>query len=217
MRKLALVVLALVVAISGYLGFAAWSTPRVKPSRGIVSISLSPAHSKGLVTTNSPDATLLAPLLPIGTDVTVKFEPSGTHLKDGYLFIRLDVYVGNGSMTYPQQYVDHYARELTQEEMDDPDLAALVPTYKALNPAVCIFFKIYPDIPLDELFVYLIGSYDRMTLTNLDYILAQPKSDLQLLSLNLRGKTGNPLPGSYSPAVIDAINNRLAGLQLRVL
>ncbi len=109
---------------------------------------------------------------------TIKFNPTGTHLKDGQLKIRLDFYPDETSKTYIEQYIDVFARELTKEESEVDkegnytkralELQKLVPTKKQLNPFLCLFIVVESTITKTELLTYITNNYGKAVITELD-------------------------------------------------
>ena len=96
------------------------------------------------------------------------FNPTGTHVQNGTLKIRVDIYPDPSSKTYVQHYVDKPDRPLTQEELDDPVKRALVPTHKELNPCLCHFIKVDETITKSEMEKVIRNTFDVGTLVGLD-------------------------------------------------
>jgi len=151
----------------------------------------------------------------------IKFNPTGTHLKDGKLKIRLDFYPDSSSKTYSQQYVDVFAREFTEEEKkrdengtlteQATELRKLVPTKKQLNPFLCHFISINPDMTKGELISYIRTTFNKKTLSELDDILSvdNRKNELHLV---LKDKLGNS--NGYSEEInIKDINKRFTNTE----
>lgn len=86
--------------------------------------------------------------------------PTGTHVQKGILKVRVDLYPDLHSKTYPIHNVDKHDRPLTPEEIDDPVLAALVPTHKEINPCLCHFIKVDEGITKAELTQIIIDTFD---------------------------------------------------------
>jgi len=130
----------------------------------------------------------------------IKFNSTGTHLRKGKLLIRLDFYPDSSSKTYALQYVDVFARELTKEESERDEnevltekakeLQKLVPTKKQLNPFLCHFIAIDPDMTKGELISYIRTIFNKKTLSKLDDILSVDNRKDELPSV-LQGKFGN--------------------------
>lgn len=146
----------------------------------------------------------------------VRFNPSGTHVHKGYLKIRVDLYPETTDKTYPIHYVDHYDREPTQEELDNPALLALVPTHKELNPCLCHFIKVDPNISPTELATIAKGIFDTATKTEIDKLLSEDKREniiklQQLMSTKLG--TGTKVEGAVD---ITLLNTSLSVLEVGV-
>ena len=85
----------------------------------------------------------------------IKFNKTGTHIRNGKLLIRLDIYPDIISKTYELQNIDVFARELTEAEKEDEVLQLLVPTKKQLNPFLCHFISVDPEMTKKQLFDYV--------------------------------------------------------------
>jgi len=130
----------------------------------------------------------------------IKFNPTGTHIRKGKLLIRLDLYPDSLCKTYAMQNIDVFARELTKEESERDEnevltekakeLQKLVPTKKQLNPFLCHFIAIDPDMTKGELIAYIKTTFKRSTLEQLDDILSVDNRKDELYSA-LQGKFGN--------------------------
>ena len=134
----------------------------------------------------------------------IKFNETGTHIHKGKLKVRLDIYPDETCKTYLQQYVDVFARKLTEEESETIDLGkgafqytqeALslqksVPTKKQLNPFLCHFISIDPDMTKGELKDYIKTTFDKKTMEDLDDVLSVNNRQHELYSI-LKNKCGN--------------------------
>ncbi len=142
-----------------------------------------------------------------------KFNPTGTHIYEDFLKVRIDLYPEVGDKTYPIHYVDHYDREPTQKEEDNPTLLALIPTHKEVNPCLCHFLTIDPSISLGDLAQYIKITFDKQTLNKLDNILSSPQINLVQLNqlMNLKLGNGKEIVQSVD---IAALNHRLSSLEV---
>ena len=151
----------------------------------------------------------------------VKFNPTGTHVHKDFLKIRLDLYPEATDKTYPIHYVDHYDREPTQEELDNPTLLALIPTHKELNPCLCHFIKINPDITLTDLIAIIKTIFDATTVSKLDTLSSELKPDyLEQLRSVMSSKLGKGNPVTTTKdgkfALITAELDKFVGLEVIV-
>lgn len=140
----------------------------------------------------------------------IEFNPTGTHLRNGFLKIRLDLYPELNDKTYPLHYVDHYDRELTQAEMDDSDLAKLVPTHKEVNPCLCHFLIIDPDMTNSEVIAYAKTIFDGATMLELDNILSEVVLDKTRLSHLMSMKLGK---GKKTQLPLAILKDKFVGLR----
>ncbi|MBA7573649.1 hypothetical protein ES695_06480 [Candidatus Atribacteria bacterium 1244-E10-H5-B2] len=129
----------------------------------------------------------------------IKFNPTGAHIRKGKLLIRLDLYPDSTYKTYALQYIDVFARELTEEEKENIDgvltekakeLQKLVPTKKQLNPFLCHFIAIDPKMRKKQLSKYIKKIFDTKTLTKLDDILSVDSKKDELCPV-MKNKFGN--------------------------
>jgi hypothetical protein len=147
-----------------------------------------------------------------------KFEPSGTHVQDGVIKVRMDIYPHQNSKTFNQQYVDKPIRPYTQEELDDKGLQDLVPKVKVLNPMICIFIKINADTSRNELAKYVRDNYGADTLEIVDDKVSKNHTDS--LSVALKNKHGNgkkvTTPITNELSLVNELNNRFSGLEVNI-
>lgn len=148
----------------------------------------------------------------------VAFNPSGTHVSGGRLRMRVDVYPSDKDKTYARQYVDKPTRPLTQAEMDDPALAALVPKVKSLNPCLCHFITVSSSTPRLDLAKLMQSMFDKSTLGQLDTLLSQTEIPLAAVNEVMKTKLGNGLPVGLvdEAALVDSVNARFNGLEVKV-
>jgi len=81
----------------------------------------------------------------------VKVEPSGCCIRKGMVQIRLCMYLEPTDYGYEKHHVEIYARELTQEELDNPALADLVPKVWQNNPFHNHFIYVDPTVTNTEI------------------------------------------------------------------
>ena len=164
--------------------------------------------------------------------VTATFNDSGTHTKNGWLKVRFDLCYGQGSKTYPLHYVDHFDRELTEEELEDESLLALIPTHKELNPTICHFITIDPETTGEELEAKVREIFDADTLSQLDNLLSDVewldatrwrvketslRQAVQLMNASAKRGNGGIVPYSTdTKQLIEEVNARFAGLEVEV-
>ena len=98
----------------------------------------------------------------------VKFNPTGTHIRNGLLVVRLDLYPDPVDKTYAGHCIDKFDREPTEEELADPEKLAAVPTHKELNPCLCHFIRVGEDITPAGLEALVRQIFDSETLQELD-------------------------------------------------
>jgi hypothetical protein len=165
----------------------------------------------------------LIPCVPIPVQVSaaseytnwvIKFNPSGTQVKNGVLLIRLDIYPPTTAKTFNEQYVDHLDREPTQEELDDPVKVALIPKHKELNPALCHFVAVPENVDKAWLESYIAQWFDKDTMATFDDILVQPNS-AHLVSAFTRTRKPAQVSSIQTRNLADLIlstNEKLKGL-----
>jgi len=148
----------------------------------------------------------------------IKFNPTGTHIRKGFLKVRVDLYPEPMDKTYVLHYVDHYDQEPTQEELDNPALLALVPTHKEVNPCLCHFITIPETASLLDITAYLQKLFDKDTVASLDDYLTRPNAS-HYVSPFMRDKPsldGRKVKAIDHQALISSVNLRLTGLQGKV-
>jgi hypothetical protein len=185
------VILAVVVAV-GYTMLYPPTT--VRASSKYVSISVASSR------VNAGELTDTGEL----SDWTIKFNPTGTHIKDGYLKIRLDFYPSEGSKCYDQyhvyvvdttsaEYLAGYTGKVDKEgvPLDPVDYEKWLdglPHIWQLNPALCHFLTVKPDITQVELDTIIKATFDADVVVTIDNIMIQEDS-AHLISPYMRDKT----------------------------
>jgi hypothetical protein len=146
----------------------------------------------------------------------ILFNPSGTHVKNGVLKIRLDLYPDVTDKTYTCQYVDVFDREPTEDELNDAAKLALIPTHKQLNPCLCHFVEVPENIDKATLQAYIQKLFDADALETLDNALIQANS-AHLVSPYIRSKAklNAPKISGKSDDVIASVNTKLAALSVQ--
>ena len=153
----------------------------------------------------------------------IKFNETGTHIRNGRLKIRLDFYPDSLSKTYALQNVNVFARELTEAEDEIVDgvltekakeLRKLVSTKKQLNPFLCHFIAIDPNMTREELIAYIMTTFRKDTLTQLDDILSvdDRKNELHLVLKDKLGKREK----CFGVVDVKEINNRFRNLEVNL-
>lgn len=170
MKRVILIILAILAVVSPIL-YLEYTAINVKAG-GIISIR------------NEANPQQLEPVL---SDWIIKFEPSGTHVADGFLKVRLDFYPSEDSKAYVHYYVDVLDRPPTEEEIKDPKLFDLIPTHKELTPALCAFVKVPADIDKTQLSDYVLKVFNADMVATLEDIVIQSDSS-HLISSYLYNK-----------------------------
>lgn len=144
----------------------------------------------------------------------IKFNPTGTHVK-GFLKVRLDLYPDVGDKTYSIHWVDKPDRPYTEEELADETLQDLVPKHKELNPCLCHFIRVNPDISLLELQMKVKEFFDSKTLLDLDDALS--KFNTLKVQQIMKTKLGDgQVVSKFTGDEIDALNTKLSSLKVKV-
>ncbi len=144
----------------------------------------------------------------------VKFNPTGTHIRNGWLKVRFDLYPDVASQTYASQYVPHFDREPTKEELADRSKLALIPTHLELNPCLCHFITVPEFFTPEDLENYAYGVFDKDILATLDNLLVLPDSAHMISPLmRNRGRFASKAISARDPAdLISTINDRFKSL-----
>ena len=149
--------------------------------------------------------------LPSG--FVAKVNTSGTHITKDVLKIRVNIYPPKGSKTYPLHYVDHFDREPTEEELADPAKLALIPTHKELNPCLCQFIKISPEITKQQLEDIVRETFDVSTLLQLDNSLSGFSTEKVPDIMRFKGGAGRKLSkAENTPLFIAMMNTRFGDM-----
>jgi len=156
-----------------------------------------------------------------------KFNPTGTHMHNGFLKVRIDLYPEVGDKTYAIHHIqvpifplEGYLGEVDKEgvPIDQTNYDAWVnglPKVWQLNPCLCYFIAIDPDASLDNLTQYVRGIFDKKTLRELDDLLSEPKTDLVKLGQVMKPKCGTGKQVLLSIDIIK-LNSRLSLLGVKV-
>lgn len=142
------------------------------------------------------------------------YNETGLHNKGKQILARVDLVPDTHDKTFPMHYVDHFMRPPTDVELANPTRLAMVPTFKAANPALCHFIRISETSTLGELTDYICRIFDRDTVASLDSFLTMPDSAHLVSPLMRRRNTLSMKPmESRDPAdVLGSLNSRYAGL-----
>lgn len=156
-----------------------------------------------------------------------RFNPTGTHIHKGFLKVRIDLYSELGNKTYPIHYVqvpviplEGYQGEVNEEgspvNVDDYNgWIESLPKIWQLNPCLCHFIKVNPDISLLELSVKLREFFDAKTLLELDDALS--KFETLRVQQIMRTKLGDgQVISKVTKGDIDKLNTRLSALEIKV-
>lgn len=113
----------------------------------------------------------------------IKINPTGTHIQHGFLKVRVDIYPSPSDKTYSIHYVDKpiippegYQGEVDAkgrpvDREDYNNWIESLPTKKELNPCLCHFIKIDPEMTFGELMAEIRGAIDPATFSQIDNIL----------------------------------------------
>lgn len=163
----------------------------------------------------------------------IKFEPSGTHIKNDKLKIRFDVYPDKGSKTYTEQYIDVFARELTEAESETVktdktdkfsgqytdkalELQKQVPTKKQLNPFLCMFIEVDPNITPADIANYLTKNFDKNVLLEIDDAIADIADGIKLKTIIKDRNNANYKNIKAIESQKESIKNILTGFEIEV-
>lgn len=144
-----------------------------------------------------------------------KINPTGTHVKDGLLKVRLDLYPEPADKTYALHYVDKLDREPTEEELSDPEKVARVPVHRELNPCLCHFITVPEDITGEQLLACIEQLFTPDCLATLDDALVRPDA-VHYISPYMKSRpemAASRIKTADNDALIAAVNNRLNGLE----
>ena len=153
-----------------------------------------------------------------------KFNPTGTHIHNGFLKARIDLYPEPTDKTYAMHHVqvpviplEGFTGKL--DKMGSPvDQNAYtvwldgLPKVWQLNPALCHFITIKADTTPLQLVQMVKELFDKTTLSQLDDLLSQP-------IINLSGVTKlktQAITEKVASADIGALNARLSSFEVTV-
>lgn len=157
-----------------------------------------------------------------------KFVPSGTHIKNGYLEVRIDLFPDNTRGTYAIHYIDRptIPPEGIPEGLEGEEYETWInglPTHKELNPCLCHCLKVSEDTTKLELQSIIQGIFDEATVGTIDEGLVEGVGTLEwedfVLLMDTSGKRGGgqALSPPYDEGeIIAAINTRFNGLEVEV-
>ena len=149
---------------------------------------------------------------------TAKFEASGTHVKDGLLKIRIDLYPSAGSKCYDVYYVT--LPKYSEEELtENPELKQEY--YEQLNPCLCHFVVVDKDTTREEVEAYTAEVFDQATVSQLDDLFASPTPEIGQIAAVMREKAKlEPSPAIVGPSEVDKTigdtNEKLADSEITV-
>lgn len=159
----------------------------------------------------------------LNADAKIIFNPTGTNLTKDQLQIRLDIYFGETSKTYSQQYV--FAIDETSKEflvgykgIDDPiefqNWLDSLPHIWRLNPAICLFIDIDNTTSLLNIQNYIEQQFNANTLVTLDNLLFEQNS-AHLISPYLKNKLSVSKEKTISsPLLINNINSKFSSINI---
>jgi hypothetical protein len=141
-----------------------------------------------------------------------RINTTGTHIKNGVLKVRIDLYPDPADRTYARHYVDRFDREPTEQELADPARLALVPTHKETNPCLCHFIEAPEGITVAQLQAYLEQLLTPDCLATIDNALVQPDA-AHLISPYMRGRPKMAAKKvTEDAALVESVNSRLGAL-----
>ena len=165
----------------------------------------------------------------------VKFNPTGTHIKEDLLKIRLDLYPDLDDRTYSTHYlrvpvipgsgytgeVDETGSPVDREDFDS--WLAGLPHIWQLNPCLCVFIVVDENITGGLLTEFFNDVYKADVLATIDDIMSRPSAPGQphlaahLISPYLRNKTrlSTAKTNTFDEQVKTYISQILAGFQIR--
>lgn len=156
----------------------------------------------------------------------IKFNPTGTHIKNRLLKVRLDIYIDDPTgKTYGEHYIQ-VPTEPLPDDVDDKDgniiqakfdqWWATVPKIWRLNPALCHFVTVPETVELADLQEYVARLFDADTVATLDNALVQLKS-ADLIAPYMKAKrpfsTEKVVSKDYADLII-VVNKRLGILSV---
>ncbi len=121
----------------------------------------------------------------------IKFEPSGTHVKDGYLKIRLDFYPGPEDKSYESQhvfvvdesspeYLAGYKGLLDKDGNPDPieyqKWLDELPHIWCTNPALCHFVIVPESVTKEQLQSYILNAFTGTVTATIDDVITRTDS-----------------------------------------
>ncbi len=154
-----------------------------------------------------------------------KFNPTGTHVHKGFLKVRVDLYPDVGDKTYPihhiqvpvippedyQGVVDAEGMPVNQSDYDN--WIDSLPKIWQLNPALCHFIKVNPDISLLELKAKVKEVFDSKAKIDLDDALS--KENTQEVSQIMRTNLGDgKVVSKFTKRDRDNLNTRLTLMEI---
>jgi hypothetical protein len=168
------------------------------------------------------------------SDWIIKFEPSGTHVKDGSLKIRLDFYPSESSKSYDSQHVyvvDETSLEYlagykgkVDKDGQPVDIADYqkwfdgLPHIWRVNPALSHFITVKPDITAAELDNIIKSYFDAGVVATIDDCMSRGNS-AHLISPYMEDKivttSVKVQAGQNKEALVTAVNNRLSNFSIK--
>lgn len=164
--------------------------------------------------------------LPSENNPTLKivFNPTGTHIKDGYLKIRLDFYPTEDDKTYNSSYVqvpnmssENYTGEVDKKGLplsreDYDNWLDSLPKIWVLNSCLSHFLIVNENVTEKELDDFVLNTFQSDVTTTIDNALTKENS-LHLINAYMKDKTVLSYDKIVSEKniVINNVNNRLDG------
>jgi len=151
---------------------------------------------------------------------TARMNPTGTHIRDGRLVVRIDLYPTPAAKSYASQRVMQPERPYTEHELASytlDELTHLVPQVEVTNPALCHFLTLPANTSAGELTDLVRALFDPKTVAILDDDLSKATTDLGAIQATMSTKAGYSTDriSTKEAATVKALaNTRLADLAI---
>jgi len=132
-----------------------------------------------------------------------RIDTSGTHVKDGFLKVRIDLYPGPVDKTYLRHDVEHF-------DAEGRSLGY------SLNPCLCHLIEVPEDITREQLRACAEQLFTPDCLATLDEALVQPDAAHRISPYMKRQPkmAAAPVQTADTAALVDDVNTRLDGLEI---
>jgi len=141
-----------------------------------------------------------------------KINTSGTHIQKDYLKVRIDLFPEPADKTYALHYVDEM---IDSGEKDAEGNPIFIPSgSKQLNPCLCHFIKVDPDIDPTKLTGFIKKNFSPPILRQLDDLLSDPGDRRAEIGALMRSRLGSG--GKVGIVDIDTLNSKLSSLEVKL-